>query len=102
MTSSTIRTLRERLCDALLGRQGVVTVHLFGSALQSESPNDIDLAVVYDTPLTPLTAPEVGPAVQEAVRSACGLPAHLTFFTASEAEASPLLSESELIYERPA
>jgi hypothetical protein len=73
-------------------------VYLFGSALDSETPNDVDLAVVYEAPLTPLSAPEACQPIEESVRESFDLPAHLTFFTASEAAVSPLLKDSSLVY----
>jgi predicted nucleotidyltransferase len=61
-------------------------VFLFGSALRTEFPEDIDLIVVYEPPLTPHTAPEVRPHIEEAVAASAGLPTHLMFFTLGEAK----------------
>jgi predicted nucleotidyltransferase len=73
---------------------------LFGSALESNIPNDIDLAVVYEMPLTPLSVPEVRKAIEDLVGKSFGLSAHLTFFTSAEAAASPLLENSKVVYQR--
>lgn len=75
-------------------------IYVFGSALESNSPSDVDLAVVYEAPLTPLSAPDVRQAIEDSVSNSFGLPAHLTFFTAAEATMSPLLVNSTMVYQR--
>jgi hypothetical protein len=77
-------------------------VYLFGSAVHSEQPDDVDLAVVYDKPLTPLSAPSIKPVIQGAVFRSFGLAAHLMFFTTSEANEPGLLAslDARCIYER--
>jgi predicted nucleotidyltransferase len=98
--SSSIPTLRSELDAKLAPVMGVKAVYLFGSTLGSENPNDVDLAVVYDPPLAPLTAPTVSPLIQDAVVKSFGLHAHLTFFTPEEAKHSRLLTDRETVYER--
>jgi hypothetical protein len=73
---------------------------LFGSAVDSNTPNDVDLAVVYEAPLTPMSAPDVRRIIEESVRNSFGLPPHLTFFTPAEAAASPLLENAKIVYQR--
>jgi hypothetical protein len=97
------RDLENELSAALRDAAGVRAVYLFGSALQSDSPHDIDLIVVYEEPLTPLSAPSVRPLIDEAVRAGQGLAAHVMFFTVTEAQEPESLSvyEAQLVYGTP-
>jgi predicted nucleotidyltransferase len=97
---STIQTLSSNLAANLASVDGIRTIYLFGSAVDSNTPNDVDLAIVYEAPLTPLSAPDVRQAIEESVRKSFGLPSHLTFFTPAEGAASPLLDKSKIVYQR--
>jgi predicted nucleotidyltransferase len=93
MTRFSITALRAELERALGDTAGVRAVYLFGSALHSETPADVDLVIVYEPPLTPLTAPTVGEVVEEAVARSTGSRAHLMFFSVNEAEEPGTLSD---------
>jgi predicted nucleotidyltransferase len=85
MTSPRIASLADEVRSALADIEGVRAVYLFGSALTSETPADIDVLVVYGPPLAPLTAPTIRPSIESAVSVAFGLPAHVMFFSEAEA-----------------
>jgi len=58
---------------------------VFGSVLTADDPADVDLIIVYELPLTPLTASSVGSLLDAVARRVAGLPAHMMFFTPAEA-----------------
>jgi predicted nucleotidyltransferase len=100
MTSSRIQALANELTASLRGVNGILGVYLFGSTLRTSLPADVDLVVVYGPPLTPATAPSVRNVIDSAVARVFDLPAHLTFFTQTEASQEKLLSDvkPELLY----
>ena len=79
-------------------------MYAFGSALRSSAPADVDLVVVYEPPLTPLTAPTVRLAVEAAVAETSALPVHLMFFSLEEAAEPGTLSDLNptLVFKREA
>jgi predicted nucleotidyltransferase len=85
MRSWTTHDLAAAVSAAAASTDGVSAVYLFGSTLTSETPNDVDLVVVYDDPLTPLSAPTLLKQLQRAVESVGAPPAHVTFLTVAEA-----------------
>lgn len=93
--------LAAELSRKLGDQPGIRAVYLFGSALTSASPEDVDLVVVYGAPLKPGQARSALAAlIEEAVDATWGLPAHLMFFSESEASEPGLLRnlEAEAIY----
>jgi predicted nucleotidyltransferase len=90
--------------DSALGRvDGVRTIYLFGSAVESDTPRDVDVLIVYGPPLAPATAPTIGPLIEAAVSRAFSMPAHLMFFSEEEAREPGLVSQLEplLLYRQP-
>jgi predicted nucleotidyltransferase len=86
VTSSEITSrLRSDLEQALGEVAGVRALYLFGSALSSDTPRDIDLLLVYGPPLTPLTVRALTGPICELVERAVELQAHIVFFTKREA-----------------
>ncbi len=85
MSSPRVARLATELESALVRVQGVRAVYLFGSAVEGERPDDVDVLVIYGPPLVPATAPSLEPLVEEAVARACSLPAHLLLFCEAEA-----------------
>lgn len=85
MDSSKIDALKIELAVSLRDIAGVRAVYLFGSALHSHTPRDADLLVVYQAPLTPMTAPSMRNRIEQTVSTTLELPAHLMFFTEREA-----------------
>ena len=85
MSTSRASALSGELALSLRDLAGVRAVYLFGSALDSEAPEDVDLVVVYEAPLTPISAPQVRDPIESAVATTLGLPAHLMFLTEREA-----------------
>jgi predicted nucleotidyltransferase len=75
---------------------------LFGSAVDSETPRDIDVLVVYGPPLLPATAHEIRPLIEGAVSRVFDLPPHLMFFSEREAREPGLIGEPKpiLLYGR--
>lgn len=103
MTSPRVAQLAAELHAALGGVEGVTAVYLFGSAVDSETPRDIDILVVYGPPLSPATAPDVRPLVEGAVARVFPLPPHLMFFSEREAREPGLIGQPEplLLYGDP-
>jgi predicted nucleotidyltransferase len=101
MNSPRVARLAAELQAALAGVEGVSAVYLFGSAVESETPRDIDLLIVYGPPLAAATAPEVRPMIEEAVSRVFGLPPHLMFFSEREAREPGLIGEPLLLYGEP-
>ena len=101
MTSLKVSALANELAASLTDVDGVLEVYVFGSALRTSRPADVDLVVVYGLPLTPATAPAVREGVELAVARIFELPAHLMFFTEAEAKQPGLLSDNaEVVYRR--
>lgn len=77
---------------------GRVEIHLFGSAVVSSSPQDIDLAVVYD----PLNIEvDYVLAYRQRLQRDCelelGLPLDACLLTKQEAQSNPFLKEERAI-----
>lgn len=88
MTSCRHR-IREALEAVAPALSGVISVHVFGSALHYEEPRDLDLLVVYNPFLIP---PRRAGALQAVVAGACAAaalpPADVVLLTEAEAEAT--------------
>lgn len=100
MNSPGVAQLAADLESALEAVAGVRAAYLFGSALKSDTPRDVDVLIVYGPPLAPATAPEIRPLVKAAVSRAFSLPAHLMFFSEAEAREPGLVARLEplLVY----
>jgi predicted nucleotidyltransferase len=95
MSSSRVARLAAELKSALVRVDGVRAAYLFGSAVGSETPHDVDILVIYGPPLAPDTADSLGPLVEEAVAGVCSLPVHLIFFSEAEAREPRLVDGLE-------
>jgi len=49
LTSKQKAELKESICDSLCNESEVTKIILFGSFVYSDSPNDIDIAVIQDS-----------------------------------------------------
>lgn len=103
MNSPGIAQLATDLESALGAAAGVRAAYLFGSALTSATPQDVDVLIVYGPPLVPATAPEIRPLVDAAVSRAFSLPAHLMFLSEAEAREPGLIArlEPRFVYGKP-
>jgi predicted nucleotidyltransferase len=95
MTSPRVARLAAELESALGRVEGVRAAYLFGSAMASDEPRDVDVLVVYGSPLGPVTAPTIGPLIEAAVLRAFSVPAHLMFFSEAEAREPGLVAQLE-------
>src|SRR4029453_10944181 len=62
--SSSITRLGIELRKTIPKSAGVRAVYLFGSAAHSEEPDDVDLVIVYEKPLTPHSVSGIEPILQ--------------------------------------
>jgi predicted nucleotidyltransferase len=81
-----IADLTTDLHESLGGRAGVAAVYLFGSATGAARPNDVDLVLVYEPPLSGRSVSQLRPLVEATVARTCGLSADIMFFSREEAE----------------
>lgn len=103
MPSPRVAQLAAEIHAALVGVEGVRAVYLFGTARESETPNDIDVLVVYGPPLEPLAAPNIRAPIEQAVSRVFSKPTHLMVFSEREAREPGLVSGLEpiLVYGHP-
>jgi predicted nucleotidyltransferase len=104
MGSPSVARLAAEFELALVRVDGVRAVYIFGSAVASDTPRDLDLLVVYGPPLVPATAPSLGPLIERAVAAVCSLPVHLILFSEAEAREPGLvdgLQPLQVLLERP-
>lgn len=95
MVSSRVARLAAELKSGLVRVDGVRAVYLFGSAVKSETPRDVDILVVYGPPLVADTADSLAPLVEGSVGRACSLPVHLVLFSEAEAREPRLVEGLE-------
>ena len=68
-------------------------MYLFGSALTSATPSDVDIIAVYGEPLRPAQAGDaLRPVLTAAVEAVTELPAHILLFSEQEAMVTGVLS----------
>jgi len=71
-----------------------IEAHIFGSALTSGEPRDIDLVLIYDvTRVTVTQAIEVRKKVCDGLVQATGIPADVVLLSSTEAEETKFLSK---------
>ena len=71
-------------------------VYLFGSALQKDQPNDIDLILIYDGDFTPKLK-KVSADLQKAVFDHFGHEAHLTILSVLEHNETQMLQKVKAV-----
>lgn len=85
--------------------KGVLSVHVFGSALHEAEPKDLDLLVVYDPVQIPprRAAGRLRPIMAHACAAAALPPADVVLLTGSEADATDFAhrEHARLVYGRP-
>ena len=88
MTATSLLITRLRPSVAAWAREssGVLSVELFGSAVDTAKPRDVDLLVVYDPEVTtPLIASqEIRPSLRKAVSPLIDVPTDITLMTPTE------------------
>jgi hypothetical protein len=79
-------------------RPSGVSIYLFGSAVHSASPSDVDLLFLYDPGrISPRTAYKQFRPIIVAVEAACAIPVHPVVLTSDEERKTAFLSRVDSV-----
>lgn len=92
-------TVKNWLRSEGVAEQPGIELYLFGSLLTSESSEDVDLVVVYDTSLIDIEkAIAIRRHLRSAIKKVAGMPADIVLLNVHEAEQTQFLNRVSAVH----